>query len=748
MNEITIDRGNLELLRRTPDATYVACSKTGRLLSANDRFFDELDLSHQSSELDVMKLSAFGGLDSASWLDDVIKLEGKPHTVVVTVKGLGPGKLVMHTACALDGSMITGTFVDFSRYAEQLPFPVYALCLHSGDVFHLNKAFCDLFGIQRREHPDTGPEAFFSSDDCNDQAKNNWEKSVRDGNGAPVEQLLHMRDARRRVIVAFDQSCICNQEESIVLGSLADVTDLAKSKHRFQQLASCYQDIFNVDCLNLGVQLLEKTEDIFVVNWVNSRHDEILRTNNIPPFSYTDIATTSSAKANIALTNRLSDNLGARVGVERLGQGETVVETRYFALDELDGPRRELVAAIRDVQLPREFTELLCGFGAKNPFLLRDDISVAAFMKVERRYARSFNPSISEKTLRDGPKNDLVFVYGNDVFCDELIEQGKLLSKDDISTMLFSDRDLFNEEIEYQKVDRDVMKKECVDQRVEKHPELAHGFARVVKTPLYLNGAVVGVIAYYWDDTRTEEIMGNLRQVYQPWEILNGIPIPVCCKDELRRIVWCNDAFLTDIRPDVTLPEIVGLRDEDDNLHPPEVAEKYKNDEEYILENWGPGTTAVWREPHYRDNKRRIVEVRKTRTATGLQLLFSFVDDIHKNPDFVWIDWKNRKVRAGRDFVRRTDGTDPGFPEKTMSSLDRLLLAEGAVVSYSEFVGAPGSKTEKESRETASSAHNQKKRVTDWLKATSICDLFEIEVIDKRGYRLHRKEKPSYFSQQ
>ena len=104
----------------------------------------------------------------------------------------------------------------------------------------------------------------------------------------------------------------------------------------------------------------------------------------------------------------------------------------------------------------------------------------------------------------------------------------------------------------------------------------------IIAAPILIAGKQEAVYAIYRDITdrkRAEEALRESEALYQ--SLVKVSPLSICRKDLAGRFTFANQRFLEALNP--SLAGLIGLTDFD--LHPPELAEKYRRDDQVVMDS-------------------------------------------------------------------------------------------------------------------------------------------------------------------
>ncbi len=197
------------------------------------------------------------------------------------------------------------------------------------------------------------------------------------------------------------------------------------------------------------------------------------------------------------------------------------------------------------------------------------------------------------------------FIFANQRFCNLV---GKTLEEIAGKT----DFDFFPKELaaKYRTDDRRVMETGQPFHAVEEHQEPGREkmFVQVVKTPLCdAGGGIIGVQGMFWDITKERRMEENLRRSEALYHsLVETLPQKIFRKDLESRFTFANQSFCQTIG--CRLDELVGKTDLD--FFPPELAEKYRRDDQGVMTTGRPLETVEEYRP--RDGERIIIKIIKT----------------------------------------------------------------------------------------------------------------------------------------
>jgi PAS domain S-box-containing protein len=109
-----------------------------------------------------------------------------------------------------------------------------------------------------------------------------------------------------------------------------------------------------------------------------------------------------------------------------------------------------------------------------------------------------------------------------------------------------------------------------------------HRWVRTIGQPELKDGhpvRVVGNIADITERKQAEEALRESEALYQ--SLVKVSPLSICRKDLAGRFTFANQRFLEALNPSLT--DLIGLTDFD--LHPPELAEKYRRDDRAVMDS-------------------------------------------------------------------------------------------------------------------------------------------------------------------
>ncbi len=621
---------------------------------------------------------------------------------------------------------------------DNIPVPFYVARLHSGEILYTNSHFQYLFQYDASALRSLPASVLYG--DHTGGARRLWADEVdkRCGKVYACEMIYAARD--RSQIVALDVARVINpdQQEKIVAGAIVDIGGYVLEQQHLRSYKSAYEELLNLPWQdrNLGMHIIERRDaEHFVVKTTNAFEKQLLGLTE-GPFNAEELVPET-------MRTEFESQLAAKFSGKPLSHSEHTVLSRRdnaslvpvvfhdASIRDREGRICAIATAVQDVRLPADIEEILCTYGINNPLL--EQIGIRTFEKVHRNVAWERNPALSKEVSVENAF-DLVFTQGNRAFVSELISNGRIVSDDGYLGQ--TDRTLFSETAaDYRHVDIQVLETGERDQRIEKHG-CESGRVRVLKVPVYSNdGKRIGVQAYYWDASQTSRVIDDLRKLYQPWSILNSMDTPVFCKDDELRFVYINNAFLQDVRqltnnPKLDIKDIIGKRDED--IHVEALAKKYARNDKAVLD-LPVGTTKIWREPH--GPEQTIVEVRKTRTETGILGVFFNVEEAFASPEVIWIDWKLLQIKAGRAVLFQADPQHRGL----LLALDKLLAANGEPVGYLEFMdGVENGKAMPQIAQDKlkSNAQTAKMRLDEFLRRDDLAGRFSIITVRNCGYAL------------
>jgi PAS domain-containing protein len=630
-----------------------------------------------------------------------------------------------------------GLLNELRSYGAQSLFPFYVTDVESGKFLYTNGAFHDLFQCNEAALSRTNAIILYPGSDPDIRAQ--WVTQLLDHGDNPYKCEMRYETFLRKPIDVIDAARVVNHQDALKM-VCGVIVDISIHKRNADRLAA-YEEILNLEWINVAVHRVERNASgDHVIAWTNARERQLFGLT--PPLPLVEDLLPDIEQP--AEKKRLNDKFDGKplakdehhVFVHTDGKTTIPVQLRDAGSDSGE-PRSELITALRDVRLENDIEHLLCRFGPNNPLL--EKIGVATFEKTYRSAAASRNPRFPAGAIHAGKEHDLVFTQGNSVFVDELVGAG--LIKDALDLLGKQDKVLFpKDEAKYNRVDMQVIRSGQNDQRIESHEKrhlFRSGLVMVLKVPVRDNTGrnIIGVRAFYWDETETERIARDLREQYEPWRILDGISVPVYCKDDKLRVIYCNEAFFRDVCDNggqfSDVSELIGKTDE--QLHPGPLAEKYRRDDE-ALQKMPKNTIKIWRERHGRSG--RMVEVRKTHIGGGrIQGVFWYIDDILSDKDFVWIDWKNQTINRGRTVLKKAEARH----RPMLLALDYVLERCNEVVTYYELVHRrPALPKQILDEKGRNSAFSRKLKLESLLQKLGLHTLLRIDTIDNVGYRLVR----------
>ncbi len=532
-----------------------------------------------------------------------------------------------------------------------LPIPVFCTDLSTGDFQVINTEFARLFNY---ENPHVmlnvnAKELYRKKED-----REKWigflNKSIGDGRQYSSAYILDLfnRAARKRTSVAEITRVLEVGGKRYAVGFAFDVSEHQLiSEMRANSLAAIKELLDNED-LNIGVHRLISQDGEIRVKDLNRRAWTLVGAGDD---WWNRIQSVSSLEENPAtgeILKTLNDGGGLRKNhfctyIEHNSKGTRpsvpVIINEYgirhpaaaIGIDPEQNPKLcGILTAVRDTRIPDDIISLLNTYGPRNPML--EDAGVNTLVKVPI----------------DAKQTDLEFEFrfANLPVKRELVRRGRLKAQpssgpepgvrydaDGIESVDGkSEEQLFDEYGQrYKEVDALVFGEKVEIQLIEDHPVLdasdtlsevkQHKKVHVVKIPHKdENGEVVSIEVYFWDVTREEEVFGKLRTAYRPWNYLDDIPVPIYRKDSKLRFIYCNTAYVDDIKK-ISKIKINSVRDiiglDDWQIHKESDAHEYVKDDRWLIDN--PSKTIERIERHGDD----WVKVIKTAIGSSIPSLES-----------------------------------------------------------------------------------------------------------------------------
>ena len=510
------------------------------------------------------------------------------------------------------------------------PIPAFSTNMKTGTFQFINAAFAKLFNF---ETPEDMLQAHATAKDLyrdvNDRTR--WVSFMNDStkggfqySPAYILDLVN-RSTRTRVSVAAVAKVIDYDEKRYALGLAIDVTQHQIKSEKRANLLDAFSMLLNDPNCNLGLHtLILESAEIFV-DQMNLHARQVLGLNDK---WWTQIRSIADFDGNPKAIEETGSKLMGQTEL-RVNQYCTFTDHRNPDAQRTTPAKRTvpvivneygvrdpsaaigadamhsrrfcgIVTSIRDARIPDDIVKLLQTYGPRNPML--EDADVQTIVK----------GCVSSK---DG-EMQFEFRFANLPMKQELVRRRKLkvrychpdehdvkFDADDIESVDGkTEEQLFGQYgHRYKQTDEVVYRDNVIVQQIEDHPILGTSEAlgelqmktevHVIKIPHKdAFGKIHGVEVFFWEISKEADVFQKLRTAYRPWNYLDDIPVPVYRKDRKLRFIYCNSAFVDDIkmisRSITSVRDIIGLADW--QIHEESLARQYEDDDRNLLEDRTP----------------------------------------------------------------------------------------------------------------------------------------------------------------
>lgn len=660
---------------------------------------------------------------------------------------------------------------------EASPMPMFLLDFLSGGFQSINDRLTSLL---ERE-----PQEFFEDDFSIshlftlDSECSRWKKGVQDSNGLFVytgEFFLGANGTRTTLPTILISCSVLHESDHYVFGVVENYHDEWLARCVLQERVMAYQDV--LDRIDTGVHAINRDGRLIFMNraerellgvseeWMNGRP----HVSNLSPQDHSvKVARVNEKTKHGKNLTRGQHRPFARRDSSGKVSGIAPVNILDIEVSEPDvncGFRNhEIVTLVLDERVPNDIAMIFEEFGPRNPIL--SEIGISTFIKIQSRFALEHTPKTPRDRIGDRPGEELVFVYGNQAFIRELNglweHEPSMIEVNELDDILGrSESELWPQHAsQYSDADAIVIRDRTRGEQIEKHPAKAgETDVQVLKLPLFRikenrfaltlsegdtnNAEVVGVVGFYWDvrtapREKQDLIRNRIRSLYQPWDILGGMKVPIVIKDNDLRFTYGNQEYIKDLnrlhvqdqrqllRPVNSLYDIIGLKDTD--LFPTKIAHKYESDDRNAIESNKPMTFRS--EPH----GRRLVTVTKSPVSLGsdkpgVQIVFWYEPGVRD----VAVEWKKKAV----PFLRIGTGEYPIERHQKWYLFDILLERFEEEVTFEEIMSVCDMKPKGSKKQNDGNVRNVKSQLNtelDRLRDLGHEVPFSIENVG-RGYKM------------
>jgi hypothetical protein len=658
---------------------------------------------------------------------------------------------------------------------EEWPFALYCTTLEGGSFEYINAAFEKLIGCER-DYLLKNPDCTAASLYADGNVRNAWRRKISKQRTvvyyAELQRPWDLTNMRRLFVLDCARLYPRDNADDLVVGVFVDVTKFAIGWQLSRRRLKVLTKILDSESVGLGVHRIDRSGRLL---WINraERKNLAIQDNWLEEHRDVSMLSETDHDAKLCRTNRKTWGINPLTIDQhrtfRTQDGKKTprpVNIRDFGIRNPEGgghKYREIYTTVKDEQISSELKAVLKEFGPHNPLL--EEVDIRTFLKVQRKYAGDLAPSSASNS-----DHDLVFVYGNAQFIDELkrLKKAGLISlKIDSEKDIYgkSDYDFFPEHAgAYLTADERAMKGEF-DERIEKHPtstKMESIDVQVFKLPLHQNdgsGPIIGVQCFYWPAARTGLVRQHLERLYNPADALLDAPVAIFRKvrqaDDIRpqevkhRFTYANKAFLTQVQNAIKDPQrkaqfssistIIGKTYGD--IFDDKWAKKYEADDDLVLRGLAE---------HTREGMvgNLVVEVKKTPIKLDDGRIVGLQGVVFKLTDW-GVPRKRVSVNMGKRQIRIVGEEGPiSFSAATdewylFDILCQHLDDDDPVTyediyaylpSHSGFRTIQGQELEK----AKGSLHSLKNELLKALQQTDdrLRDRFKIVAIPKVGYKM------------
>lgn len=531
----------------------------------------------------------------------------------------GHGGLAIHNDAEMLIAYIDANILPIALIGAS-PVPAFCTELKTGIIQFINSAFAQIFSFETPEEmlrAYANVTSFYRA--TKDRAS--WisfmTKSQRSGSHFSPTYVLDLfnRRKRQRISIAETAMLLDVGGAQYALGFALDITEHQLRSEKRACLLDAFDGLLNDDAFTLGVHTLIRDGNDIFVKQMNRRactllglsekwYDHIGTISDLEGTSTAleDAASRLSGEAELRLNRYCTYTTPGRkdvtipVIINEYGVRDpaAAIEADVLKSRRLCG----IVTTVRSARIPPDIVKLLATYGPRNPML--EVAGVQTIVKT-RAAATTAEPGFVFQFVNLPLKQRLVRRRKLKERLTQQEEHGVKYDADGFELIDGkTEEELFgNHGHGYKQTDEAVYRDGVIVQQIEDHPVVGTSEmldesqitteVHVIKMPHKgAAGKVDGVEVFFWEISKEKEVFQNLRKAYRPWNYLDDIQVPLYRKDASLRFIYCNNAYLEDIRgistrTISTVRDLIGLRDWE--IHDPKHAELYEQDDHNLIAN-------------------------------------------------------------------------------------------------------------------------------------------------------------------